>query len=266
VSERPNAPRVLDVGRRQQIVTFVDEHRGVTVAQLSERFGVSAATIRRDLLQLSRRGLIERAHGGAVSARVRHAHVVPEPPILDRASVLSDEKRRIGRAAATYVADGDTIVVAGGTTTAHMIPPLAERTGLTVVTNNLNVASLLASLPRIAVIVVGGVLRHSELSLLGALAENALADLRVDKLFIGSSAIDVDYGLSADDPAEVQTDRALVATAREITILADHTKFDRLRTLRVIPMSRVSRVVTDSGIAADQLAALQRIGVAVDVV
>ena len=214
MSKVSGAPRVLDAERRQQMVIFVDEHRGATVAQLSRRFGVSAATVRRDLVQLSRRGLVERAHGGAVPMRVRHADVVPEPPILDRAAVLTDEKRRIGRAAAAHVVDGDTIVIAGGTTTAHMIPPLAERTGLTVVTNNLNVAGLLAPLSRITVIVIGGVLRHSELSLLGALAEDALDNLRVDKLFIGSSAIHVDHGLSADAPAEVQTYPALVAAAR----------------------------------------------------
>jgi DeoR/GlpR family transcriptional regulator of sugar metabolism len=257
---------MLDAERRQQIVAFVDERHGATVAELGRRFGVSDATVRRDLLLLSRQGLIERAHGGAAPRRIKHAPVFPEPPILDRAADCAEEKRRIGRAAASLVADGDTIMIAGGTTTAHMIPHLAERTGLTVVTNNLNVAGLLAPYRQITVIVVGGVLRHSELSLLGTLAEDALENLRVDRLYIGSSAIHVDYGLSADDPDEVQTDRALMATAREITVLADHTKFDRIRTIRVVPMSRVSRVVTDSGLSVDQRTALERLGIAVDVV
>ena len=260
------SPRVLDAERRQQVVTFVDEHRGATVAELSRQFGVSEATVRRDLLQLSRQGLIERAHGGAIPRRVRHAQVFPEPPILDRAAVATEEKRRIGRAAATYVADGDAILIAGGTTTAHMIPHLAERRRLTIITNNLNVANLLAPATSTTVIVIGGVLRHSELSLHGPLAEDALENLRVDKLFIGSPAIHVDHGLSADDLAEAHTDRALMATAREITVLADHTKFDRVRTIRVVPMTRVSRIVTDDGIAADQLSALERLGIAVDVV
>lgn len=258
--------RVLDAERRQQMVDYVEARHGATVAQLSERFGVSGATVRRDLLQLDRRGLIERAHGGAVPRQVRRADGLPEPPIVDRASVLTAEKRRIGRAAALHVADGDTIMIPGGTTTAHMIPHLAGRRNLTVVTNNLGVAGLLASFPHIAVILTGGVLRHSELSLHGVLAEEALANLRVDKLFIGSSAIRVDYGLSADDPAEVQTDRAFMAAAREVTILADHTKFDRVRTVRVAPMQRVHRVVTDTGTGEEHLAALRRLGVLVDVV
>lgn len=259
-------PRMLDAERRQQMVAFINEHQGATVARLSDRFGISEATVRRDLLQLTRRGLIERAHGGAVPRQTRHADGFPEPPIHERAAVLADEKRRIGRAAARHVADGDTIMIAGGTTTAHMIPLLAERKGLTILTNNLNVASLLAPFEQISVILIGGVLRHSELSLVGALAEESLRNLRVAKLFIGSPAIDVTYGLSADDPAEVQTDRALMAAAREITVLADHTKFNRIRTIRVVPMSRVARIVTDTGLPAVQLAALRELDIAVDVV
>jgi DeoR/GlpR family transcriptional regulator of sugar metabolism len=266
MSKLVNGPRVLDAERRQQIVAFVDEHHGATVADLSERFGISEATVRRDLILLSRRGLIERAHGGAIPRRTRDARVFPEPPILDRATLMTEEKERIGRAAAVYVEDGDTIMIAGGTTTAHMIPHLAERTGVTVVTNNLNVASLLTPLSHLTVILIGGVLRHSELSLLGALAEDALDNLRVDKLFIGSSAIDIDFGLSADDLAEAQIDRALMAAAREITVLADHTKLDRIRTIRVIPLERVSRLVTDRGISEDQREALERLGIALDVV
>jgi len=107
-------------------------------------------------------------------------------------------------------------------------------------------------------------LRHSELSLLGALAEEALEDLRADKLFIGSPAIHPDYGLSADDLAEVQTDRAVMAAAREITVLADQTKFGRIATVRVAPITRVRRIVTDTGIAADHLAGLREQGIDVD--
>lgn len=266
VKEPGELPRVLDAERRQQMVTFVEEHQGATVSALSEHFGVSEATVRRDLMQLDRRGLIERAHGGAVPRRLRARDGAPEPPILDRAGVMADEKRRIGRAAADLVVDGDTIMIAGGTTTAHMIPHLAERTGLTVVTNNLNVAGLLAPMSHITTILIGGVLRHSELSLLGALADDALANLRVDTLYIGSSAIHVDHGLSADDPAEVQTDRALMAAARQITILVDHSKFDRVRTMRVVPMERIGRVVTDLGTAASHREAMEALGIVVTVV
>ena len=255
---------MLDAERRQQVVAYIEEQNGATVAQLSGRFRVSEATVRRDLGQLSRRGLIERAHGGAVPRRFRQAQGFPEPPILDRAVLLADEKRRIGQVAATHVADGDTVLISGGTTTAQMVPHLAERADLTVITNNLNIAGLLASLPQITVIVLGGSLRHAELSLLGALAVDALENLRADKLFIGSPAIHVDYGLSADDMAEAQTDRALLASAREITVLADRTKFGRVATVRVAPMARVRRIVTDAQLPDDHLIALREQGIVVE--
>lgn len=257
--------QMLDVERRQQIVAYIEERNGATVAQLSARFGVSEATARRDLGTLSRRGLIERAHGGAVPRRQRHDQGFPEPPIVERARVMVEEKRRIGEAAARQVRDGETILIAGGTTTAHLIPFLAERVDLTVITNSLSIAGLLAPHQGIGVIMLGGVLRHSELSLLGALAEDALENLRADTLFMGSPAVHVDYGLSADDMAEAQTDRALIAAARENVVLADRTKFGRVATVRVATIAQVRRIVTDAGIAADHLAALREQGIVVDV-
>ena len=256
---------LLDTERRQQVVAFIEEQNGATVAGLSERFGVSEATARRDIVLLSRQGLIERAHGGAIPRRVRHTPGFPEPPIVERAALQAEEKRRIGRAAAAFVENGDTIIVNGGTTTEQMIPHLAGYRNLTVMTNALNIANLLTGLPQITAIVLGGVLRHSSFSLLGLLAEGALEHLRADKLFTGIPAIHVDYGLSADDLTEAQMDRVIMASAREVTVLADHTKFGRVTTVRVAPIEQIRRVVTDEGTPAEQLAALREQGIAVEV-
>jgi DeoR family transcriptional regulator of aga operon len=257
---------MLDAGRRQRIVDLVEQRNGATVNELSEYFGISAATVRRDLLQLSEQGLIERAHGGAVSKRPRRSYAFPEPPVLTRASVQVEEKQCIGRAAAKYVKDGEIIIVNGGTTTGEMVPHLAERQDLTVITNALNITSLLSHYPNIKVIVLGGALRHSELSMLGALTEDALQNLRADKLFMGTPAIHPEYGLSADDLTEVQSDRNIMAAAREIIVLADHTKFGRIATMRQAPMERIRRVITDTGIPETYVTALRERGVDVEVV
>jgi DeoR/GlpR family transcriptional regulator of sugar metabolism len=254
---------VLDVERRQRIVAFVEQNGGATVVELSERFGVSHATVRRDLAQLSRRGLVERAHGGAAPSLQGRIQTFPEPPVLKRASLRAQEKRDIGRVASGYVEDGDVIIVSGGTTTAQMIPHLVERQELAVITNALNIASLLAPYPNVAVIMLGGVLRHSELSMLGVLAEDALKNLRADKLFMGTPAIHVDYGLSADDMTEVQSDRSIMAAAREITVLADHTKFGKIATMRQAPIERVQRLITDWQTPESALTALRTQGVEV---
>lgn len=257
---------MLDVERRQQIVRFIESNNGATVAALSERFGVSEATARRDLVQLSRQGFIERAHGGAVPRRLRPAQSLPEPPVLKRAPLQAEEKRRIGRAASKYVQDGDAIILGGGTTTAEMIPYLSERQGLTIITNALNVAMLLAACHTITVIVLGGVLRHSELSMTGVVAEDALDNLRADKLFMGALAIHVDYGLSVDDIAEAQSDRAIIASARELIVLVDHTKFGRVATVRVAPVKRAHCVITDRGAPEADLMTLREQGVLVEAV
>ncbi|MBA2468054.1 MAG: DeoR/GlpR transcriptional regulator [Chloroflexia bacterium] len=241
---------MLDTERRQQLVELVEQRNSLTVAELSDYFKVSAATIRRDLSQLSQRGMIERAHGGAAK-RVRVAAEMPEPPLLKRSSLQSAEKRRIGRAAAAHVHDGETIIISSGTTTAEMVPYLADRHSLTVITNALNIVLALAPFSSITVIVLGGVLRHSELTVLGSLAEDAMENLRADKLFMGSPAIHADYGLSAENFAESRSDQTLMNASREVIVLADHTKFGRVATVRVSPLKRIRRIITGIEIASN---------------
>jgi DeoR/GlpR family transcriptional regulator of sugar metabolism len=254
----------LDVERRQQIVALVDHENSVTVADLSKRLGVSAATIRRDLIQLSQRGLIVRAHGGA-ARRLNIESNLMEPPLLKRAALQAEEKRRIGAAAAAHVGDHETVIIASGTTTSQMIPHLAERQGLTVLTNSLNIATLLAPYPAVEVILLGGVLRHSELTTLGSIAETTLENLRADKLFIGCSAIHIDYGISAENVAEAHCDRLFMSSAGEVTVLADHTKFGKVSLVRVALIDRVRRLITDHCTPEDDLSALRDQNVLVEI-
>jgi DeoR/GlpR family transcriptional regulator of sugar metabolism len=256
---------MLNTERRQQLVELVEQRKGLTVAELSAHFNVSPATIRRDLSQLSQRGMIERAHGGA-ARRVRSATEMPEPPLLNRAVLQADEKRRIGMAAAAHVHNNETIIISSGTTTAEMVPHLAGRTNLTVITNALNIVLALAPFPTITVIVLGGVLRHSELTILGSLGEDAMENLRADKLFMGSSAIHTDYGLSAENFAEARSDQTLMSASREIIVLADHTKFGRVATVRVAPLNRIRRIITGHEIAPDDAHLLQEQGLTVEIV
>jgi DeoR/GlpR family transcriptional regulator of sugar metabolism len=254
---------MIGVERRQQLVELVEKRNTVTVAELSDHFGVSSATIRRDLSELSRRGMIERAHGGA-ARRVRVATETPEPPLLKRSILEADEKRRIGRAAASHVRDGETIIISGGTTAVEMVPHLAERASLTVITNAINVVLALTLFPAITVIVPGGVLRHSELTVLGSLGEDAMENLRADRLFLGSSAIHADYGLSAENFAEARSDQILMGASREIIVLADHTKFGRVATVRVAPLTRIRRLITGHETPAETVRLLHEQGIAVE--
>jgi len=257
---------MLDIERRQKMVAFIEQNDGATVGELSRRYSVSEATVRRDLIQLSKDGLVERGHGGAAPRRPRGSQGLPELPVLERAGLRVSEKRSIGRTAARYVEDGDVILINGGTTTAEMVPFLGAARDVTVITNGLNIASLLAPLTNIKTVITGGVLRNSELSMLGALTEDALHNLRADKLFMSSPAIHVDYGFSADDMLEVESDRNMMASAKEIIVLADHTKFGNMAMMRVAPIERVRRIITDSGTSGEVVAACEEQGVEVEVV
>lgn len=257
---------VLDVERRQKMVAFIEQSDGATVGELSARYSVSEATVRRDLIQLSKEGLVERGHGGAAPRRMRRSQGLPELPVLDRAGLQVAEKRVIGMAAARYVEDGDVIMINGGTTTAEMVQYLGDVKELTVITNALNIASLLAPHANIKSVITGGVLRHSELSMLGALTEDALHNLRADKLFMSSPAIHADYGFSADDMLEVESDRNMMASAKEVIVLADHTKFGKIAMMRVAPIERMRRIITDSGTPGAMVAAMEEQGVEVEVV
>ena len=256
---------MLNTERRQRLAELVEEHHSLTVVELVDLLKVSPATIRRDLTELSRRGIIERAHGGA-ARRVQSAAEMPEPPLLHRPSLQSDEKRRIGAAAAVHVHDDETIIVSGGTTTIEMIPHLIHRTNLTVITNALNIIMALTSYPGISVIVPGGMLRHSELTLLGSLGEDAMANLHADKLFMGASAIHPEYGISAENLAEARSDQTLIASARELIILADHTKFGRVAMARVSPLNRIRRIVTGHELPAAEASLLHERGIIVEAV
>jgi DeoR/GlpR family transcriptional regulator of sugar metabolism len=257
---------MLDIERRQKMVAFIEQNDGATVGELSRRYSVSEATVRRDLIQLSKDGLVERGHGGAAPRRLRRSQGLPELQVLEREGLRVSEKRAMGRAAARYVEDGDVILINGGTTTAEMVPFLGATRDLTVITNGLNIASLLAPLTNIKTVITGGVLRNSELSMLGALTEDALHNLRADKLFMSSPAVHVDYGFSADDMLEVESDRNMMASAKEIIVLADHTKFGNVAMMRVAPIERVRRIITDSGTSEEVVAACEEQGVEVEVV
>jgi DeoR family transcriptional regulator of aga operon len=245
--------------RLRRILEEVRKNGQVTVADLSHRFGVSDVTVRRDLRELDARGLLRRAHGGAVSAMPPS----PEPPVIQRMLRQQSWKERIGRAAAAVVNEGESVFIGSGSTTAYVARCLADRDDLTVVTNALNIATELAGARGVTVVVVGGMMRASELSLVGHIAEQALREVRVDKVIIGMRAISLDEGMTNDYLPEVMTDRTVIQMASELILVADHSKFGKVASAYVAPVERVTTLVTDPETDAETLARLRAMGVRV---
>jgi DeoR/GlpR family transcriptional regulator of sugar metabolism len=237
-----NASIPSNFERQQLLIGLLDRRGRVTVAQICREFAISEATARRDLETLAEQGLIQRVHGGAIPVRKAE----PEQPILERSHEYSDEKKQIGRAAAALVNDGETVFLGSGTTVLEVARHLGVRE-ITVVTNSLPVITLLAHKPTITLISLGGMLRDSELSFIGHITEQALAELRADKVIIGTRSISLEHGLTNDYVPETQTDRAIIHIGREVIVVADHSKWGTISTAFLAPLSMVHMLVTDSG-------------------
>lgn len=249
----------LATERQDQIERFIREHRRATVGELSHFFKVSEPTIRRDLEKLEGSGKVRRSHGGALALE----SAAPEPPVLQRLQVCPEEKFQIGQVAAHLIQDGDTIFLGSGTTTLEVARNLAGKRNLTVITNALTVANQLAANEDITLIMTGGVLRHSETSLTGHLVEQTLKELRADKVFISIRSISLEEGLTSDDFLETLTDRAILGFARQVILVADHTKFDKTSTVRVAPITAVQTIVTDDKVPPETIRQLGELGIQV---
>ena len=249
----------LKIVRQQKIIETIKQFQQATVSELSARFEVSEVTIRRDLQELSEEGIIQRTHGGALAT----SHSAPEMPVFLRMTKQGDAKELIGRAAEELIEDGESIFIGSGTTTAYLARNLIHRKSLTVVTNALTIATELASAEDITVVITGGMLRSSELSLVGHITEQALKEVRVDKIFMGIPAISLKDGLTNDYLPEVMTDRTIIEMAPELILLADYTKFGKVGSAYVAPITSVTTLVTDSETDPGIINDLREIGIQV---
>ena len=251
---------MFSVERQRRLLAHLRAEGSGNVLELAQTLGVSPSTVRRDLKEMDDRGLVNRVHGGA--------SVVDndlEPVLSSRSASHSEEKKRIGKAAAHLIPDSATVLITGGTTTEAMLPHLAGHEGLTVLTNGLNIAYHLARYPQVSVVVLGGVLRHEEMSLLGPIAEHVLAEFQVDIAFSSAFGISPETGLSGANVTEAGTDRRMLAAAHTLVVLADCSKFARRGPVRLADVEQIDHLVTDGEAPPDALEQLRTRGVEVTV-
>ena len=246
--------------RQRELLNFIRAYGTGSVTEMARLLGVSASTVRRDLNELQQRGLVERIHGGAAPLT---DDLEPLRPLREVA--LADEKRRIGQAAAAHVKDGSTILILGGTTTEAMLPFLGGVRKLTVVTNNLAVVTRLAAYPEIEIIVLGGLLRRQEMSLLGHLTIAAVAEFGVGQVYSGAFGIDPEIGVTGTNLGETQTDRSLASSAPELVMLADHSKLAQRGPARLVPTTAISTLIVDDGADPALLDRFRAAGVTVEI-
>ncbi|QCX81307.1 Glucitol operon repressor [Streptomyces sp. YIM 121038] len=241
--------------RRALILDEVRRRGGVRVNELTRKLGVSDMTVRRDLDALARQGVLEKVHGGAVPVAEASTH---EPGFEAKSGLELSAKEDIARAAAALAAPGSAIALSGGTTTYALAHQLLDVPDLTVVTNSVRVADVFHSAQRSSgqrqgaatVVLTGGVRTPSD-SLVGPVADQAIAALHFDVLFLGVHGIAADAGLSTPNLAEAETNRRLVQSARRVVVVADHTKWGTVGLSSFATLGQVDTLVTDAGLPAE---------------
>lgn len=245
--------------RQQAILARARRDGRVDVRSLAEFFSVTPETIRRDLSLMERRGLVQRAHGGAIPMD----RIGIEPAVADREGLLTAEKERIARAALAEIPENGSVIFDAGTTTARLAALLPTETQLTVVTNSLPIAVQLATRPNIDLHLLGGHLRQLTLATVGSWANDTLRRIAADVAFIGTNGITAARGLTTPDLEEAKVKSHLITAARRTVVLADNSKFGREDFGVVAPLSLIDCIITDTGLDPEYVAEVEAAGVEV---
>jgi DeoR family transcriptional regulator, glycerol-3-phosphate regulon repressor len=230
----PLHPRLTD------ILEIARQRGRVDVELLAGRFDVTPQTIRKDLNDLCERQLLLRVHGGAV-----YPSGVTNFAYDARRTLAADSKQLIGMTAAKLIPDNSSVILNIGTTTEQVALALRRHQGLMVITNNINVASILRDAPSAEVVIAGGVVRHSDGGIMGEATVDFIKQFKVDYAVIGASAIDHEGTILDYDFREVKVSQAIISHARQTILVADSLKFERTAPVRIADFSMIDVFVTD---------------------
>jgi DeoR/GlpR family transcriptional regulator of sugar metabolism len=252
------------IARHEYILQRLQETGTVAIEEIYTALGASIATIRRDLEDLESRSLLRRTRGGAVPiGPLFYEPFRHDSSFQDRVSSFANEKRRIALAAASLVSTGQTVALSGGTTTTEVVRCLKVLTGISIITNTVNVAMELSNHKDIEVIVTGGHLRGGWFTLVGPLATAAAEMLFADIMFIGVDGIDAKKGLSCTTSSEAEVLRKLVHHAKLKVVVADHSKLGSISKYLLCPTKEIDRLITDTGASVSAIAPFEKMGIEV---
>ncbi|MGV8094563.1 MAG: transcriptional repressor AgaR [Mangrovibacterium sp.] len=249
------------VSRRAKILEELELKGEVSVSELSKMFKISEVTIRNDLGHLEKQNMLIRARGGAIKIKFHRMGI--DSSISDKQKEFLKEKQRIAQAAVKLIEEGDTIVLDSGTTTTEIAKCLEQFKNLTIITNALNIASILSEYEGINIFMPGGQLRKKSLSLVGVLADENFEKFYCDKLFLGADGFDTTHGLSTPNSEEAHLNQIMIRIAKKVIVVADSRKFERRRFAFIGPISDINMVITDSAIKDEDKNRLEKNGVEV---
>lgn len=247
--------------RQSIILELLIQHNSILVTDLATHLNVSSVTIRKDLTDLEREKKLYRNHGKAILIDP----YIDNRNVSEKEKLYVEEKKLIGMKAASLITPKDSILIASGTTMHALARSIVPADELTVITASMEVSNILASEKNIYIIQLGGILRHSSLSVVGKYAENILADFSCSKLFIGVDGIDLDFGITTTNMMEASLNRVMMQTAQKTIVLADSSKFGRRGFSKITDMEDVDHIITDSRIPPSTALRLEEMGIEVTI-
>ncbi|SNY62142.1 DeoR/GlpR family DNA-binding transcription regulator [Enterobacter sp. CC120223-11] len=243
--------------RKQQILQILNAEKQVHSGELSQRFGISEDSIRRDLRELAAEGLLQRVHGGALPVSDAIA------PFETRKNVQNGSKQAVAQKAAKMIQPGQVVIIDGGTTTCELVRHLPTNLSFTAVTHSPTIAVALADLPQVEVILIGGVLfRHSVVTMGAAMLES-ISRINADLFFMGVTGIHPQAGLTTGHYEEACVKRALAGRAAETVVMASQEKLNSASAFAVGELNLASTLIVEQQPDAALLAACQKMGVTV---
>jgi DeoR/GlpR family transcriptional regulator of sugar metabolism len=253
----PEVANMSQQERMQEVLRMLETRDAVHVAELSKAFAVSEVTVRSDLSQLARQGLVARVRGG-----VRPLERGQSELGFDfRLRLEVERKQAIAKAAAAMVDEGEAVALDSSTTAYYLALELRTKKELVVVTNGLLIAAALADAPGISVLVTGGMLRLHAMSLVGDLGADALRTTRISKGFLGARGLSIDGGLMDLNPDEVRIKREMAGVCERVIGIVDGTKWHRTALLPFVATEQVDAIVTDTSAPAEEAEAWEARGV-----
>jgi DeoR/GlpR family transcriptional regulator of sugar metabolism len=253
---------MIAVERRSQIIDKLRIDKVVSVHELAKQFGTTDMTIRRDLADLERKGLITRSYGGAVC----NEKVGYESEFVTRQSQKREIKALLGKKAASLVTPGDSIGIDIGTTALEVAKHVRDIPDLTVITASIPVITELCTARNVKLICTGGELSAKDMSLNGHNAIHMLQDYVLDKVFIGVAGISFDHGYTVFNMQDALVKRVLIERALEVIVVAHSNKIGLARYASICNVEAANRLITDSGISAEDRRNFESFGVEVIIV
>ncbi len=247
--------------RRLRIAAYVRQHESgiVTIAELSQMLGVSDMTVRRDLAYLEQQSVLHRVHGGAVA----HQQIDSDKPFIFRSTQADQQKKMIGWLAAQLVTENERIILDAGTTTLQVAKNLACKNHLTIITNNIPVSEELSHCTNLAIILLGGIVKHTEMCTVGSIVKQSLSTLSADKYFLSATSFSIRMGAMENDMAETEVKQAMRLSAGETILVADSSKYNLTSLIQVAPLNQIQKIITDDRLPGEDIRELEARGVEV---